>query len=68
MKTAHVSRLTVSSLASILPVIASAHPGHEAQDFLHALAHELMSPRGLAALLLIGAIAGLACRWFRSKR
>jgi hypothetical protein len=68
MKATQVSRLTASSFAALLPVIASAHPGHEAEDLLHAVAHELMTPRGLAALLLVSVIAGVTYKWFRSNR
>lgn len=33
---------------------ALAHPGHEPEDLIHALAHELASPRGIVALLVLG--------------
>jgi hypothetical protein len=33
---------------------ASAHPGHEPDDFIHAITHELASPRGGLALIVLG--------------
>jgi hypothetical protein len=38
---------------------ALAHPGHEPESLLHALAHEIASPRGVLALILIAVAAGL---------
>ncbi len=32
---------------------AHAHPGHEPEDFVHALAHELASPRGILAIIIL---------------
>jgi hypothetical protein len=60
---------TLKSLAltsSALTVgAASGHPGHEPEDFIHAIAHELASPRGVLALVVLGVGALM---WLYAKR
>jgi hypothetical protein len=51
-------------MAAVASVRADAHPGHEPEDFLHAVAHELASPRGILALIILSIAAGL---WLYSK-
>ncbi len=47
-------------LTSALAVASvHAHPGHEPEDFIHAFAHELASPRGILALIILSAAAAL---------
>ncbi len=60
--------INTAAVVAALPAISMAHPGHEPDDFLHAIAHELMTPRGIAAVLLIGAVATGVYLWARSKR
>jgi hypothetical protein len=58
-------RLCVAvSFASIATTNAIAHPGHEPEDLIHALAHELASPRGILALIVLSVAAAL---WLYSK-
>jgi hypothetical protein len=45
---------------------AAAHPGHEAEDFFHAIAHDLMTPRGIGAVCLVGVAA--AWIYVKSRR
>jgi hypothetical protein len=51
-------------MAAVASVRADAHPGHEPEDFLHAVAHELASPRGILALIILSIAVGL---WLYSK-
>jgi hypothetical protein len=50
------SALKSAALTSSALIVgaASAHPGHEPEDFIHAIAHELASPRGVLALIVLG--------------
>jgi hypothetical protein len=50
-------RAMAMSFAFVASTAALAHPGHEPEDLLHALVHELASPRGILALLILG-VAG----------
>jgi hypothetical protein len=50
--------------ASMVAFNAFAHPGHEPESLIHALAHEIASPRGILALFLIAVAAGL---WLRKR-
>jgi hypothetical protein len=52
-------RATAMSFAFAASTAALAHPGHEPEDLLHAIAHELASPRGILALLILGVAAAL---------
>jgi hypothetical protein len=52
-------RAAVMSFAFAVSTAALAHPGHEPEDLLHALAHELASPRGILALLILGVAGAL---------
>ncbi len=59
----------VASVAVMVSMAASAHPGHEPEDLLHALAHEIASPRGLLVLLALGVGGALwAVRKARTKK
>ncbi|MGL4231749.1 MAG: hypothetical protein ACRDAM_21315 [Casimicrobium sp.] len=52
-------RAAAIGFALAISAAASAHPGHEPENLLHALAHELASPRGILALLILGVAAAL---------
>lgn len=62
-----VTRLSKQLLASAFVVLSGAshaHPGHEPEDLIHAVAHELMNPRAIALLLAVAAVGAI---WW-SKR
>jgi hypothetical protein len=59
MMTKNSMRTAAMSFALAVSTTASAHPGHEPEDLLHALAHELASPRGILALLILGVAGAL---------
>jgi hypothetical protein len=48
---------SIGAFALLAPTFA--HPGHEPDDLLHALAHELASPRGILAIIILCIAAGL---------
>jgi hypothetical protein len=54
-----VSRLAALSVSLIAAVDAVAHPGHEPDSLIHALAHQLASPRGILALIILGVAGAL---------
>jgi hypothetical protein len=39
--------------ATSFSTFVQAHPGHEPDDFVHAIAHELASPRGILAIIVL---------------
>lgn len=45
--------------ATFTTTLVSAHPGHEPDDFVHAIAHELASPRGILAIIVLIVAASL---------
>jgi hypothetical protein len=49
---------------TLVSLSAFAHPGHEPEDLLHAIAHELASPRGILALIILSVAAWL---WLYAK-
>jgi hydrogenase/urease accessory protein HupE len=60
MKLSRITSRVASAFAiAAAAAAASAHPGHEPEDFLHALAHELASPRGILALIILSVAVGL---------
>jgi predicted transporter len=63
---------TIATLFTVVATIAApvviAHPGHEAEDFFHAIAHELMTWRGIFSALAIGAGLFFAVKWLRGRR
>lgn len=57
-----ITRLATKAFASsvlLLSAASHAHPGHEPEDLIHAVAHELMSPRGIALLLIVAAVGAI---------
>jgi hypothetical protein len=54
-----VYKTIVASSTAFVATAVYAHPGHEPEDWPHALAHELMSPRGILVLLLLAGVVGL---------
>ncbi len=39
--------------ATSFSTLVLAHPGHEPDEFVHAIAHELASPRGILAIIVV---------------
>jgi hydrogenase/urease accessory protein HupE len=69
MKLNRQTAITTATLIALTSSVAIAHPGHEPEDLLHALAHEIASPRGIFVLLVIGVGIGLwAAHKARSKK
>jgi hypothetical protein len=59
-------RTAIGGAALLAAQSSWAHPGHEPEDLLHALAHELASPRGILALILLAAV-GVLWKCVKSK-
>ena len=69
MKLIRQTTITTATLMALTSSAAFAHPGHEPEDLLHAIAHEIASPRGIFVLLVIGVGVGLwAAHKARSKK
>jgi hypothetical protein len=57
-----------TATALLLSSAAIAHPGHEPDDIVHAIAHELMTPRGIFGALAVAAAVFFAVKWLRGRR